>query len=69
MTTEPGDRAAGVVMLRAHREGQDAARAGQPLTTCPYDRTSEDPTVRARARMWLRGHDAVDPFPVDYSDA
>ncbi|WP_067469994.1 Rmf/CrpP fold protein [Actinomadura macra] len=67
MTAQPGDKAAGLALLRAHQEGQSAARAGQPLTACPYPLDTDDPVTRARARMWLRGHDRVDPFPIDYS--
>ncbi|GAA4059776.1 Rmf/CrpP fold protein [Actinomadura miaoliensis] len=61
------DRAAGRRMILAHLEGQRAAHEGQPSTACPYDLNAEDAVTRARARMWLRGHDRVAPFPVDYS--
>jgi hypothetical protein len=62
------DTAAALVMVAAHRAGQKAARDGQPMTALPYDQDAEDPRERARARMWLRGYDRVNPTPIDYSD-
>lgn len=54
-------------MVRAHRQGRAAAEAGQPATTCPYDLDAKTSHEQAQARMWLRGYDKVNPFPVDYS--
>lgn len=54
-------------MVRAHRQGRAAAQAGQPLTACPHNVDADTPQERALARMWLRGYDRVNPFPVDYS--
>jgi hypothetical protein len=61
------DRAAGRRMILAQLEGQRAAHEGRPATACPYDPAAEDPVTRARARLWLRGYDKVNPLPVDYS--
>lgn len=61
------DLAAAAVMVRAHRAGQDAAREGRDITACPYDLNAADSREQAKARMWLRGYDKVNPFPVDYS--
>lgn len=59
--------AAALPMVRAHAEGQKAAKAGTPMSACPYDRNAESAVEQAKARMWLRGYDKIRPFPVDYS--
>lgn len=57
----------GLEMLGALRAGEQAARDGIPITDCPYDHRGDTSREQALARLWLRGHDRVTPFPVDYS--
>lgn len=61
------DRRGLVELVRAHAQGRAAARAGEPLTACPYRFDAPDALTRARARMWFRGYDLERPAAVDYS--
>lgn len=67
MTAAPRTLAAAMRMVSALVDGQRAAERGEPATACPYDPDATDPVTRARARLWLRGYDRVNPIPVDYS--
>lgn len=51
---------------QAMKAGRDAARAGQPVTACPYDHRSLDARERVLAVLWCRAHNRVSPLPIEY---
>jgi hypothetical protein len=55
-------------MTGAVLAGRRAATNGRPPSACPYALDSDDPRTASLARLWLRGYDQVEPFPVDTSD-
>ncbi|GAA1819304.1 Rmf/CrpP fold protein [Actinomadura chokoriensis] len=54
--------------VRAVIAGRAAARAGEPVTACPYDPDGSTAVERAQARLWLRGYDRENPANIDYSE-
>lgn len=50
----------------AMRDGADAARAGEPLTTCPYRLAGGDGLEELLGTVWCRAYDRVAGLPVDY---
>ncbi|MBX6769251.1 MAG: hypothetical protein IRY90_19230 [Actinomadura rubrobrunea] len=64
---DDGDPGVLSVTWDAYAQGRDAARAGEPLTACPYRPDAPTAVEREQYRMWCRGYDTVNPFPIDYT--
>ena len=55
-------------IARAQRAGRAFARAGKPVTACPYN-ADGDGSQRVLARRWVRGYLSARPAEsVSYSD-
>lgn len=50
------DKISRVVAVEAERDGGVAARAGKPVSDCPYQRTADPSVEDFQAHHWLKGY-------------
>lgn len=53
-------------LQRAQRLGRASARAGRPVSSCPFDASGDD-AQRLLALRFVRGYVSVNPGAVDYT--